>query len=88
MFVGKWQRTNNMWGREWISVLTLYEDGSLHDELLDLETDGTWELDGDTLITHTEGGTIVKYKVVRINDKELFLKYKDSVHEYYRVDRK
>lgn len=86
-FVGKWERSNNMWGTVWKSYMTFYEDGSLHCELLDLKTDGTWELKGDSLITHTEEGkTTVRYKIIRINDKELFLKFHDTVHEYYKVD--
>ena len=87
-FIGKWERTENMWGSVWKSYMTLYEDGSMNVELMDLKTDGTWELKGDTLITHTEEGrTTVHYKIVRINNKELFLKYKDSVREYYRVEK-
>lgn len=89
-FVGKWERHTNVYGSIWKYYQTLYEDGSFKFQLFDCTKNGTWEVKGDSLITtineKDNSKTTVKYKIVRINKKEMFLKYLDNVQEYYKVE--
>lgn len=94
-FVGTWVDSYDLGVLGMQSTdLSLYEDNSCRLKLFGLEQTGTWSVEDKTLIlklrdqNSSEDGTysISKFSIVRINDKELFLKKPgtNDVTEYYK----
>lgn len=93
-FVGRWVDSYDL-GIIGVqsTELKLYEDKSCNLKLFNMEMNGVWEVDDDTLILELKSKddsesspSVSKFTIVRLNDKELFLKKPNTnnVTEYYK----